>query len=68
MVTAGVYMVARSHVIFDKAPTALLVVAIVGTLTALFAATIGIAWFLPTEKEMESYSEVVAVGAPAIAE
>jgi FSR family fosmidomycin resistance protein-like MFS transporter len=34
----------------------------------LVAATIGIAWFLPTEKEMESYSEVVAVGAPAIAE
>ena len=33
----------------------------------LVAATIGIAWFLPTEKEMESYSEVVAVGAPAIA-
>jgi len=34
----------------------------------LVAATIGIAWFLPTEKEMESYSEVVAVGAPAIAD
>ena len=43
MVTAGVYMVARSHVIFDRAPTALMVVAIIGTLTALFAATIGIA-------------------------
>ena len=42
MVTAGVYMVARSHVIFDRAPMALTVVAIVGTLTALFAATIGI--------------------------
>ena len=34
MVTAGVYMVARSHVIFDRAPMALTVVAIVGTLTA----------------------------------
>jgi FSR family fosmidomycin resistance protein-like MFS transporter len=33
----------------------------------LVAATIAIAWFLPTEKEMESYSEVVSVGAPAIA-
>jgi len=43
MVTAGVYMVARSHAIFDKAPTALLVVAVIGTLTAIFAATIGIA-------------------------
>ena len=33
----------------------------------LVVATIVIAWFLPTEKEMESYSEVVPVGAPAIA-
>ena len=32
MVTAGVYMVARSHVIFERAPTALMVVAIIGTL------------------------------------
>jgi len=40
-VTAGVYMVSRSHVIFERAPTALMVVAIIGTLTALFAATIG---------------------------
>ncbi|MFI5104055.1 MAG: NADH-quinone oxidoreductase subunit L, partial [Terriglobales bacterium] len=43
MVTAGVYMVARSSAIFERAPAALTVVAIVGTLTALFAATIGIA-------------------------
>jgi NADH-quinone oxidoreductase subunit L len=43
MVTAGVYMVARSHVIFEHAPGALTVVAVIGTLTALFAATIGIA-------------------------
>ena len=42
MVTAGVYMVSRSHVIFERAPIALTVVAIIGTLTALFAATIGI--------------------------
>ncbi len=41
MVTAGVYMIARSHVIFDRAPIALTVVAIVGCATALFAATIG---------------------------
>src|SRR4029077_12702914 len=41
MVTAGVYMVSRSHLIFERAPMALMVVAIIGTLTALFAATIG---------------------------
>src|SRR5438309_9350297 len=33
MVTAGVYMVARSHVIYERAPIALTVVAIIGTLT-----------------------------------
>src|SRR5579884_176060 len=43
MVTAGVYMVARSHPIFDRAPTALMAVAIIGCVTALYAATIGIA-------------------------
>src|SRR5438876_7674569 len=42
MVTAGVYMVARSHFIFDRSPTGLVVVAIMGTLTALLAATIGL--------------------------
>ena len=43
MVTAGVYMVSRSHMIFERAPIALTVVAIIGSLTAFFAATIGIA-------------------------
>jgi NADH-quinone oxidoreductase subunit L len=42
MVTAGVYMVARTHVLFDHSPFTLGVVAIVGTATALFAATIGL--------------------------
>src|SRR5712675_2262274 len=42
MVTAGVYMVARSHVIFLNAPFAMQVVAFVGCITALFAATIGL--------------------------
>ena len=42
MVTAGVYMVARTHVIFDHSPFALGVVAIVGAATALFAATIAL--------------------------
>jgi NADH-quinone oxidoreductase subunit L len=41
MVTAGVYMIARSHAIFDRAPIALTVVAIIGCATALYAATIG---------------------------
>jgi len=60
MVTAGVYMVARSHAIFDKAPTALLVVAIIGTLTAIFAATIGIA---QTDiKKVLAYSTVSQLG------
>jgi NADH-quinone oxidoreductase subunit L len=42
MVTAGVYMVARSNPIFSRSPEALAVVAVIGALTALFAATIGI--------------------------
>ncbi|WNM61372.1 NADH-quinone oxidoreductase subunit L [Candidatus Nitrospira neomarina] len=42
MVTAGVYMVVRNHVIFDMAPMALATVGIVGGVTALFAATIGL--------------------------
>jgi NADH-quinone oxidoreductase subunit L len=42
MVTAGVYMVARSAAIYAHAPNALFVVAIVGALTAIFAASIGL--------------------------
>jgi NADH-quinone oxidoreductase subunit L len=42
MVTAGVYMVARSSSIYAHAPTALATVAIVGALTAIFAASIGL--------------------------
>ncbi len=41
MVTAGVYLVARSHVLFDRSPFALGVVAIIGAATAIFAASIG---------------------------
>jgi NADH-quinone oxidoreductase subunit L len=41
MVTAGVYMIARTHTIFDRSPLALSVVAIIGCATAFFAATIG---------------------------
>ena len=42
MVTAGVYMIARTHVLFDHSPFALGTVAVVGAATALFAATIGL--------------------------
>src|ERR1700751_2312876 len=42
MVPAGVYMVARSNAIFVLAPTAMKTVAIVGALTAIFAASIGL--------------------------
>ncbi len=43
MVTAGVYLVVRSHPIFNLAPTAQLVVVIVGTITLLFGAIVGCA-------------------------
>src|ERR1700726_4019754 len=42
MVTAGVYMVARSNALFVLAPTTMKTVAIVGALTAIFAASIGL--------------------------
>ncbi len=42
MVTAGVYMVARSNFIYQMAPEAMAVVAVIGALTALFAASIGL--------------------------
>jgi len=41
MVTAGIYMVARCHTLFDRSPAALMVVAIIGAATAIFAASIG---------------------------
>jgi len=42
MVTAGIYMVARCHTLFDRSPYALGVVACIGAATALMAATIGV--------------------------
>ena len=60
MVTAGVYMVARSHAIFLNAPTAMEVVGIVGCATALFAATIGL---VQTDiKKVLAYSTVSQLG------
>ncbi len=43
MVTAGVYLIVRSNFIFDAAPTAQLLVAIIGAITLLFGAVIGVA-------------------------
>jgi NADH-quinone oxidoreductase subunit L len=60
MVTAGVYMVCRSNAIFSRAPIALEVVAIIGCLTAFFAATIGIT---QTDiKRVLAYSTVSQLG------
>jgi NADH-quinone oxidoreductase subunit L len=60
MVTAGVYLVARSNVIYALAPSAALVVAVVGTLTAIFAASIGLKqWDI---KKVLAYSTVSQLG------
>ena len=60
MVTAGVYMVSRSHMIFERAPVALTVVAVIGTLTAFFASTIGVAQM--DIKKVLAYSTVSQLG------
>jgi NADH-quinone oxidoreductase subunit L len=60
MVTAGVYMVARSSALFALAPTTMIVVAGVGALTALFAATIGLAQ--NDIKKVLAYSTVSQLG------
>jgi NADH-quinone oxidoreductase subunit L len=60
MVTAGVYMVSRSSAIFIHAPAAMLIIAIIGAGTALFAATIGIAqWDI---KKVLAYSTISQLG------
>src|ERR1700723_3847 len=60
MVTAGVYGVARAHVLFTHAPTAMFVVAIVGCATAFFAATIGLVQ--SDIKKVLAYSTVSQLG------
>ncbi|MFQ5926192.1 MAG: NADH-quinone oxidoreductase subunit L, partial [Terriglobia bacterium] len=60
MVAAGVYMIARSHVLFSLAPTALLAVAVIGCLTAFYSATIGL---VQTDiKRVLAYSTVSQLG------
>jgi NADH-quinone oxidoreductase subunit L len=60
MVTAGVYLIARSAFLFALSPTASLTVAVVGALTALLAATIGLKqWDI---KRVLAYSTVSQLG------
>jgi NADH-quinone oxidoreductase subunit L len=60
MVTAGLYMVTRTNVIFQHSQTMLLVVALVGAATAIFAATIGITQ--NDIKKVLAYSTVSQLG------
>jgi len=60
MVTAGVYMVARMNFLFGMTPTASGVVATIGALTALFAATMG--FFQYDIKKVLAYSTVSQLG------
>jgi NADH-quinone oxidoreductase subunit L len=60
MVTAGLYMLTRTNVIFQHSQTMMLVVAIVGAFTAIFAATIGITQ--NDIKKVLAYSTVSQLG------
>src|SRR5580692_6246165 len=60
MVTAGVYMVARSAAIYSHAPAAMEAVAIIGVATAFFAATVGLAQ--NDIKKVFAYSTVSQLG------
>jgi NADH-quinone oxidoreductase subunit L len=60
MVTAGIYMVARCHTLFDCSPYALGVVAIIGAATAIFAACIGMVQH--DIKRVLAYSTVSQLG------
>ncbi len=60
MVTAGVYMVCRSNALYSRAPETMMIVAGIGALTAVFAATIG---FAQTDiKRVLAYSTVSQLG------
>ena len=60
MVTAGVYMIGRMNLLFAMSPTTMFVVALVGALTAIFAATIGFAQ--NDIKRVLAYSTVSQLG------
>src|SRR3972149_10562947 len=60
MVAAGVYLVGRSFPIFSQSPQTMLVVAIIGTFTAIFAATIAV---VQTDiKKILAYSTISQLG------
>ena len=60
MVTAGVYLIARSNMLFSIAPVAGLVVVLIGALTAVFSASIGLKqWDI---KKVLAYSTVSQLG------
>jgi NADH-quinone oxidoreductase subunit L len=60
MVTAGVYMVGRNAVLFSHAPQVLTIIAVVGVLTALMAASIGLVQY--DIKRVLAYSTVSQLG------
>ena len=60
MVTAGVYLVARANPLFEVSPKALLIVAIIGGITALFAASIAL--FQLDIKRVLAYSTISQLG------
>src|SRR5688572_9446766 len=60
MVTAGIYMVLRSNILYTMAPITLEIVAIIGLATAVFAATIGL--FQNDIKKVLAYSTVSQLG------
>lgn len=66
MVTAGVYLVARAHTFFEASPTALLIVAVIGGLTAIFAASIAVAQL--DIKRILAYSTISQLGYMFMAE
>ncbi len=60
MVAAGVYLVARMFFLFDASPSALLVIAYIGSFTALFSSTIGMA--MNDIKRVLAYSTISQLG------
>ncbi|MEW6567371.1 MAG: NADH-quinone oxidoreductase subunit L [Chloroflexota bacterium] len=60
MVTAGIYMIVRTHVLFQLAPLSAAAVAIVGATTALFAATIAVGQY--DIKRVLAYSTISQLG------
>jgi len=60
MVTAGVYMIARMHFLYTLTPDAMYVVAVIGTVTAFFAATVAM---VQTDiKRVLAYSTISQLG------